>query len=294
MFEHVPIMPQEILAHLAIQPGSVVADVTAGGGGHLKLLAEAVGPTGLVIALDKDSRAHDLDAAGGVAKLFPQVRLFKASFSELPQILASQKIKHLDALLCDLGVSSPQLDTKERGFSFQSNGPIDMRMDRDHGLTAYELIQSMSEVDLANLIYQYGEERQSRLIARVIKMQKNLPNSTSELAHLIARVYKGPRGRIHPATRTFQALRIAVNQELLELEILLQNLNGLIVPNGRVAFISFHSLEDRPIKHFFKQHPESWKLLHKKPILASNQELSQNKRAHSAKLRIAQRISTEY
>lgn len=290
MFEHLPIMPQEILLNLDIKPGSIVADITAGGGGHLRLLAQAVGPTGLVIALDKDSRAHELDAAGGVANEFKQVRLFKATFSELPQILADQKIKALDALLCDLGVSSPQLDTDERGFSFRHNGPIDMRMDQEHGLTAYELIRETSETDLANLIYRYGEERQSRLIARAIKMQKNLPDSTLELASLIARVYKGPRGRIHPATRTFQALRIAVNQEIGELESLLASLDELIAPNGKAAFISFHSLEDRPIKHFFKQHPESWWVLHKKPIIASELELSINKRAQSAKLRIAQRV----
>ncbi|MEI6789603.1 MAG: 16S rRNA (cytosine(1402)-N(4))-methyltransferase RsmH [Myxococcaceae bacterium] len=290
MFEHLPIMPQEILLNLDIKPGSIVADITAGGGGHLRLLAQAVGPTGLVIALDKDSRAHELDAAGGVANEFKQVRLFKATFSELPQILADQKIKALDALLCDLGVSSPQLDTDERGFSFRHNGPIDMRMDQENGLTAYELIRETSETDLANLIYRYGEERQSRLIARAIKMQKNLPDSTLELASLIARVYKGPRGRIHPATRTFQALRIAVNQEIGELESLLASLDELIAPNGKAAFISFHSLEDRPIKHFFKQHPESWWVLHKKPITASELELSINKRAQSAKLRIAQRV----
>ncbi|MEI6805770.1 MAG: 16S rRNA (cytosine(1402)-N(4))-methyltransferase RsmH [Myxococcaceae bacterium] len=291
MFEHLPIMPEEVLENLAIQPGSIVADITAGGGGHLRLLAEAVGPTGLVIALDKDARAHELDAAGGVAKEFKQVKLFKATFSELPRILAEQKIKNLNALLCDLGVSSPQLDTDERGFSFRHDGPLDMRMDQEAYPSAYELIRQTSETDLANLIYKYGEERQSRRIAKAIKYEKNLPDSTLGLANIIMRAYAGPRGKIHPATRTFQALRIAVNSELGELESLLSNLDKLMAPNGRVAFISFHSLEDRPIKHYFKQHPESWRVLHKKPIIASELELSQNKRATCAKLRIAERIN---
>lgn len=289
MFEHLPIMPQEVLENLAIQPGSVVADVTAGGGGHLRLLAEAVGPTGLVIALDKDSRAHELDAAGGVAKEFKQIKLFKATFSELPKILAEQNIQTLGGLLCDLGVSSPQLDTDTRGFSFRHDGPLDMRMDQDAYPSAYDLIKQTSETDLANLIYKYGEERQSRRIAKAIKYEKNLSDSTLALANIVMRAYAGPRGKIHPATRTFQALRIAVNQELFELESLLSNLDSLIKPGGRTAFISFHSLEDRPIKHYFKQHPESWRVLHKKPIIASELELSSNKRAQSAKLRVAEK-----
>lgn len=290
MFEHLPVMLREVMENLAIRPGSMVADVTAGGGGHLKLLAEAVGPAGTVIALDKDNQAHALDAAGGVSATFKQVKLFKATFSELPQILAQQKIKALDALLCDLGVSSPQLDTHERGFSFRQDGPLDMRMDQSSYPTAYELIQQTSETDLANLIYKYGEERQSRRIARAIKSEKNLPNSTLALASIISHAYVGPRSKIHPATRTFQALRMAVNQELSELEFLLSHLEKLMAPKGRVAFISFHSLEDRPIKHYFKQRPESWRVLHQKPIIASEFELSHNKRAKSAKLRIAERI----
>lgn len=291
MFEHLPIMPREVIENLALKPGSIVADVTAGGGGHLKLLAEAVGPTGLVLALDKDARAHELDAAGGVAKAYPQVKLFKATFSELPRIMAEQNIKALDGLLCDLGVSSPQLDTDTRGFSFRNDGPLDMRMDQEAYPSAYELIKNTSETDLANLIYKYGEERQSRHIAKAIKQEKNLPDSTLGLANIIMRAYRGPRGKIHPATRTFQALRIAVNHELAELESLLANLDKIMAPHGRVAFISFHSLEDRPIKHYFKEHPESWRVLHKKPLIATELELSQNKRASSAKLRIAERIN---
>ena len=234
------------------------------------------------------------DAAGGVAQEFKQIRLFRATFSELPQILADQKINALDALLCDLGVSSPQLDTDTRGFSFRHDGPLDMRMDQDSYPSAYELIKQTSETDLANLIYKYGEERQSRRIAKAIKAERNLADSTLALANIILRAYAGPRGKIHPATRTFQALRITVNQELFELESLLSHLDQLIKPNGRVAFISFHSLEDRPIKHYFKQHPESWRVIHKKPIIASESELAINKRAQSAKLRIAERREQIY
>lgn len=290
-FEHQPIMPQEILSNLAIQPGCIVVDVTAGGGGHLRLLAGATGPTGTVIALDQDARAHQRDAAGGVAEEFKQVRLFHACFADLERVLKQENILSIDALLCDLGVSSPQLDTPERGFSLKHDGPIDMRMNPEQGQTAYELIQDSSETELANIIYQFGEERLSRRIARVIKLEKSLPNSTLALANLVARVCRGPRTRIHPATRTFQALRIAVNGELSQLEALLGSLESITRPGARVAFISFHSLEDRLIKHFFKNRPLTWKVLHKKPLTASESELSINRRSQSAKLRLAERIN---
>ncbi|MES2504189.1 MAG: 16S rRNA (cytosine(1402)-N(4))-methyltransferase RsmH [Myxococcota bacterium] len=291
MFSHIPVMPTEVLEALALAPGMIVADVTAGGGGHLRLLAEAVGPNGQVIALDKDPRAHELDAAGGVAKEFPQVKLVRATFSELPQVLSDLGLTHLDGLLADIGVSSPQLDTPERGLSFKNDGPLDMRMNPDADLSALELIQSSSETTLANLIYEFGEERQSRPIARAIKAEKNLADSTTALAAIIARAYRGPRGKIHPATRTFQALRIAVNHELDELKALLSNLTSVIKPDGKAAIISFHSLEDRLVKNFFKENRESWLALTKKPVIPSDAEMSQNPRARSAKLRTAQRVN---
>lgn len=308
MFKHLPVMSHETLEALALQSGFVVADVTAGGGGHLALLAQAVGPKGCVFALDQDPRAHELDAAGGVACKFPWVRLIQAPFSELPQILKipfnppllkGEEIPPfekggpggiLDALLADLGVSSPQLDTAERGLSFKHDGPLDMRMNTHAGITAYELIQHSSEEALANLIYELGEERLSRRIAKSIKAEKNLSNSTVAIANLITRAYRGPRTKIHPATRTFQALRMAVNHELDELKSLLSTLNTVIKPGGRVVIISFHSLEDRLVKNFFKENKQSWRVLHKKPLVPSEAELSENPRSRSAKLRVAERV----
>ena len=285
MFVHVPVMPREVLEGLALRPGMAVADLTAGGGGHLRLIAEAVGPTGQVLGYDQDSRAHELDAAGGVAAEYPWVKLTQARFSSIGSV------RQFDALLADLGVSSPQLDTPERGLSFMQDGPLDMRMDTHSGKTAYELIGELSEEQLANVIYQYGEERLSRRIARAIKWVKPLPDSTVALADIIKRSYRGPRTKIHPATRTFQALRIAVNHELDELEALLGSLKGLMKIGGRVAIISFHSLEDRQVKNFFRSHPETWRIITKKPLTASDEELSINPRSRSAKLRIAERIN---
>ncbi|MBL4818987.1 MAG: 16S rRNA (cytosine(1402)-N(4))-methyltransferase RsmH [Deltaproteobacteria bacterium] len=308
MYTHASVLPTEILDGLRLQSGSMVADVTAGGGGHLKLIAEAVGSTGRVLALDQDPRAHEPDAAGGVAQEYPWVKLIRARFSELEQVLkeTGSRVKPgmtkdgpgmtietplLDALLADIGVSSPQLDDASRGLSFRQDGPIDMRMDPTSGISAYELIQQSSEEELANIIYNYGEERHSRRIARVIKNEKNLSNSTLALANLVARAYRGPRARIHPATRTFQALRIAVNHELEELESLLNQLPRCVKIGGRVAIISFHSLEDRLVKNFFRNNKEDWKIINKKPIIANESELKSNPRAKSAKLRIAERVN---
>ncbi len=285
MFVHVSVMPKEVLEGLALRPGMTVADLTAGGGGHLALIAEAVAQTGRVFGYDRDPRAHELDAAGGVAVKYPWVKLIQAPFSSI-----SSEVQ-FDGVLADLGVSSPQLDTPERGLSFMQEGPLDMRMDTSSGETAYELIQELSEEELANVIYQYGEERLSRRIARAIKFVKPLPDSTLALADIIKRAYRGPRSKIHPATRTFQALRIAVNHELDELERLLASLASLVKPGGRAAIISFHSLEDRLVKNYFRNHPEAWRILTKKPLVASDEELSVNPRARSAKLRIAERVN---
>jgi 16S rRNA (cytosine1402-N4)-methyltransferase len=299
-FEHLPVMPKEVFEDLALTSTSIAVDVTAGGGGHLALMAKAIGPNGRVIGLDRDLRAHQLDAAGGVAKEYaPYVKLFHAPFSELPDVLASEGIEQIDALLCDLGVSSPQLDDADRGFSFMRDGPLDMRMDSTSGLTAYQLIEQTSEEDLANIIFNYGEERLSRRIARSIKKRWPIPDSTLALANLIAGSVGGKRGRIHPATRTFQALRIAVNHELDELDSLLTSVFKLLAPKGRAVFISFHSLEDRRIKQAFKKAADKssgktpeWRILHKKPLQASDEEIEINPRARSAKLRTIEKLDS--
>ncbi len=296
-YKHLPVMAAEVMEDLALSEGKLAVDVTAGGGGHLALIAEAVGQNGRVIALDRDPRAHQRDAAIGVGDAYPgRILFFQAAFSELQDILASQRIEKVDALLCDLGVSSPQLDDASRGFSFLREGPIDMRMDTSKGSSAFELLAQLSEKDLANLIFEFGEERFSRRIAKIIHHAWPIPNSTLALADLIAKGL-GRRGKIHPATRTFQALRIAVNKELSELDQLLAMLPAIINLGGRVVFISFHSLEDRRVKHAFRELAKmsdgfrEWRILHKKPIEASAVEMRSNPRARSAKLRSIERLS---
>lgn len=299
-FEHLPVLPKETIELLDIRPGHVVVDTTSGGGGHLMLMAQAALPNGIVIGLDRDQRALEEDAAGRVKKAFgDSVRLVHARFSELPQVLQSLGIPRVDRLLCDLGVSSEQLDNQSRGFSFLRDGPLDMRMNPLAGLTALELIQTLSEKDLADTIYRLGEERHSRRIAKVLKEHWPLPNSTLAVADLIARSI-GRRERIHPATRTFQALRIAVNEELLELGSLLNNVPRLLNVGGRAAFISFHSLEDRLVKHAFrkavalsKNKPRAFQILTKKPIIAQDEETRANPRSRSAKLRGIERVTDE-
>lgn len=292
-FEHQPVLAKETLSLLNIEPGNVVVDTTSGGGGHLMLMARAALPNGVVVGLDRDPRALMPDAAGHVREHYPEVRLVNARFSELPRVLSKLGISKIDRLLCDLGVSSPQLDTDARGFSFMRDGPLDMRMDASHGLSAYELIESLSEKELADVIFKYGEERFSRRIARVIKEQWPIADSTLALADVIAKAV-GRRERIHPATRTFQALRIAVNDELGELAALLNCIPNLLSPRGRAAIISFHSLEDRMIKHAFRSAAKlspSFRVLTKKPIIADEEEVKTNPRSRSAKLRGLERIS---
>jgi 16S rRNA (cytosine1402-N4)-methyltransferase len=283
---HLPVMPDEVLALLSVRPGMTVVDCTAGGGGHLARLALAVGPTGRVLATDRDPRAHRDDAAGGVAKQFPAiVTLFHRPFSEIEGVLADAKVARVDAVFADLGVSSFQLDEGARGFSFRADAPLDMRMDTSKGETAAELIARVDEEELANLIFAFGEERKSRRVARVLK--RVLPTTTGEAARLVAGAVAEGHSRIHPATRTFQALRIAVNGELDQLDALLASLPNVLHEGGTAAILSFHSLEDRRVKNAFKQ--PGYRLLTKRPTTASEDECARNPRSRSAKLRAAVR-----
>lgn len=281
---HIPVMLDEVLGQLDVREGQIVLDCTAGGGGHLRALAERVGPSGRVVALDRDLRAHRDDAAGGVARAFnDRVTLVHESFANARAALDALGIERVDALFADLGVSSYQLDERERGFSFEGDAPLDMRMDTSRGETAAELIARLDEEDLANVIYELGEERMSRRIARGIKRAPM--RTTRELADAVTRAAGGRRGRIHPATRTFQALRIAVNGELDELDALLAALPDLVRPGGRVAILSFHSLEDGRVKRWFRQ--GGYTPLTKRPLVAGDEENHRNPRSRSAKLRSA-------
>jgi 16S rRNA (cytosine1402-N4)-methyltransferase len=283
---HVPVMLHEVVEALAVQPGHVVVDATAGGGGHLAAFAERVGPRGRVIALDKDARAAADDAAGGVVRRYAdRAVLVLRPFSEVHEALVAAGAERADALFADLGVSSFQLDEAARGFSFRADAPLDMRMDTSTGETAYELIERLDETALADVIFRLGDERHSRRIARVIK--RAMPKTTTQLADLVAGAVRGDGKwqRIHPATRTFQALRIAVNRELEELDGLLASLPSVMTPGGRVAILSFHSLEDRRVKMRFKE--DGFLPLTKKPIEPIDDEIERNPRARSAKLRAA-------
>jgi 16S rRNA (cytosine1402-N4)-methyltransferase len=289
---HVPVLPAEVLDALAIAPGQTVVDATAGAGGHARLLAERVGPTGRLIGLDQD--AAMLELAGPRLQGLP-VTLVHANFDRLREVLSELGVDKVDAALADLGFCSDQMDDPERGLSFNQPGPLDMRLDTTQGEPASALLKRLSERDLADLIYQYGEERFSRRIARkIVEVCKRTPlQTTQDLADLVRGCVPRPRGQRHPldpATRTFQALRIAVNDELGALDRLLAALPGCVKPGGRVAIISFHSLEDRRAKQAFRER-STWEALTRKPVQAGEDEVRNNPRARSAKLRVA--IRTE-
>jgi 16S rRNA (cytosine1402-N4)-methyltransferase len=296
-------MPTEVMSYFSELSGKTIIDATAGGGGHLNLLAELVGPKGLVIAFDRDPRAHQDDASLGVAKHYPNtIKLFQRPFSEIKSTLKELGIESIDGLLCDLGVSSNQLDDPARGFSFQSNGPIDMRMDTESGLSAFEWLAHTKESDIADVIFNLGGERKSRQIAARIKKDWPIEDSTLVLAKLVLSAIRQKKwSKIHPATRTFQAIRMAVNGEVSELTTLLNDLPDILAPGGVAVFLSFHSVEDRLIKNRFRElaHKNRFKdeegahfaLLTKKPVMAGEGEVDENRRSRCAKLRALKRVS---
>ncbi|MBX9653500.1 16S rRNA (cytosine(1402)-N(4))-methyltransferase RsmH [bacterium] len=292
---HIPVLLNEVLTLLDIQPGQTIVDATVGLGGHSREIAERLGPTGRLIALDQDPES--LRRAREVVSGCP-VEWVHSNFGRIKEALQNLDTPQVDGLLADLGVSSPQLDQAERGFSFRRDGPLDMRMDSTAGPTAAELIAQLSERDLAWVFWEYGEERFSRQVAkRIVEARRKEPiRTTGELADLVRSVVPRPRGEhrrggagLDPATRVFQALRIAVNDELGSLDSLLAAMPSVIKPGGRVAIISFHSLEDRRVKHAFKDR-ETWQNLTKSIIVASDEEMRINSRSRSAKLRGARRL----
>ena len=280
-FEHLSVLSRELIAGLEIIPSGVYLDATAGGGGHSELILSQ-GEDIKLTAIDRDETAIAAVKAR-LADYDRQVELWQGNFADYkPEIL-------FDGILADLGVSSPQLDVAERGFSFRAEAPLDMRMDRSQRTTAAEIVNHWKEVSLADLIYEYGEERFSRRIAKKIVQQRPF-RTTTELANAIASTVPGKyrHGRIHPATRTFQALRIEVNQELKSLEKLIEKAPGWLKPGGKIGIISFHSLEDRIVKHRFRG-SELLEVITKKPIVAEPDEQRNNPRSRSAKLRFARR-----
>jgi 16S rRNA (cytosine1402-N4)-methyltransferase len=300
-FKHVPVLLSEVLAGLAPHSGGRYVDGTLGGGSHAAAVLDASAPDGRLLGIDADPAA--LAAAGArLAAFGERARLVHGNFREIGRLAREHGFDGVDGLLLDLGVSSHQLDTPERGFSFAADAPLDMRLDPTAGATAADLVNETPEGELADLIYRYGEERGSRRVARFIAeaRRKRPIETTGELAELVARALGGRHGKLHPATRTFQALRIAVNRELESLELALPQAVDLLAPVGRLAVISFHSLEDRIVKLFFRsesgyggsEQPARLQIITKKPIEAGEQEARANPRSRSAKLRIAERVGT--
>jgi 16S rRNA (cytosine1402-N4)-methyltransferase len=289
---HLPVLLAGVLEGLAPRPGGRYIDGTLGGGGHAAALLEASRPDGRLLGIDADQDA----LIASRARLEPfgkRAQIVHGNFRTIGAIAEAHGLVRVDGVLLDLGVSSHQLDSPSRGFSFQGDAPLDMRLDQSEGPTAADLIQELPEGELADLIFRYGEERGSRRVARFIgeARRRGRITSTGELAAVVARALGGRHGRIHPATRTFQALRIAVNDELGSLEAALPQAVGLLAPGGRLAVISFHSLEDRIVKLFFRAEAAQGRLqiLTKKPIEATEEEARSNPRSRSAKLRVAER-----
>jgi 16S rRNA (cytosine1402-N4)-methyltransferase len=272
---------------LDIQPGMRVVDGTLGGGGHARLLADSVGPEGLVIAIDRDPLAIERGARE-MAGL--PVRFAQANYRDLPEVLDAVGIDSVDRVLLDVGLSSDQLADTERGFSFDSDGPLDLRFDPTEGEPAWRLVNRMRPETLADIIFEFGEERYSRRIARRIATARGKEpiRSAREFARIVTaaipRQYPPPR--IHPATRTFQALRIAVNEELKSLRIALERIPTRLAVGGRLAVISFHSLEDRLVKEAFRNR-QFWEPLTRGLVEAGAAEVARNPRSRSAKLRVA-------
>lgn len=285
MSAHTSVLLAEVLDQLAPREGMRIVDATLGRGGHSEALLEAGAE---VFGIDRDSEAIE-ESRARLERFGPRFTAIHGTFGEARTQLDALGIGRVDAVLADLGVSSPQLDQAERGFSFRSEGPLDMRMDPSKGPSASDLIAELEESELADVLYQLGEERRSRPIARAIKRfeREGRLRTTLDLRAAVVTVL-GPRrsGGIDPATRTFQALRLAVNRELDELRALLNAIPDLLVDGGAIAIISFHSLEDRAVKHHFKADPRLSPTT-KKPIVGSEEELRDNPRARSAKLRVA-------
>ncbi|MCZ2344448.1 MAG: 16S rRNA (cytosine(1402)-N(4))-methyltransferase RsmH [Bacteroidales bacterium] len=284
--QHVPVLFEETLRLLAPQPGEIWVDCTLGGAGHAAGIVERLGTSGRLIGCDQDSTM--LGRAKQRLLGFP-VTYVHANFEQLGDVLANLGLPTVDGILADLGFASDQMDDPQRGLSFREDGPLDMRLDLANGQTAADLVNRLSEQALADIFYEYGEERKSRWVAkRIIERRKEKPfEKTSELAELVRRCV--PRsGHIDPATRVFQALRIAVNDELGALDRLLASLPSCVRSGGRVGIISFHSLEDRRVKLAFQR--ETWTPKTKKPATASDAEIQRNPRSRSAKLRVAKRV----
>jgi 16S rRNA (cytosine1402-N4)-methyltransferase len=291
---HVPVLLEEVLEYLNVRAGGVICDATLGLAGHSSEIAKRLGGKGRLIGFDRDPEAMEAakvrleEVRAELGEEMPEVVFEPRAFSEASSVIEPGS---LDGLLADFGVSSLQLDEAHRGFSFRSEGPLDMRMDTRSGETAEQVVNQEDENELADLIYEFGEERRSRRIARAIVRARPI-TTTAELARIVSAAAPSMKGdKIHPATRTFQALRIRVNNELGEIQSLLKSAGSLLKPGGRLVLISFHSLEDRLVKDAFREAGKAkvFEVLTKKPVVADEQEQMRNPRSRSAKMRAAEK-----
>lgn len=304
--QHIPVLIKEVLKALSPHRGGRYIDATLGGGGHAEAILKASAPDGQLLGLDVDPRA--------IKRVKERLRPFenriiivKSNFRDIQTVAHQHHFDQVDGILLDLGISSFHLNEAQQGFSFQQAGPLDMRMDPSSGPTAAEIVNTLEEADLANILYRYGEERRSRHIARTIIQHRPI-STTTQLAEVVVKaIGRKPRSRIHPATRTFQALRIYVNDELGALEEVLPQALSLLKTGGVLAVITFHSLEDRIVKHYFRQesrdcicpphtlicqcgHKAQIKELTRKGIVPSAEEIASNPRSRSARLRAARKL----
>ncbi|MFQ5681395.1 MAG: 16S rRNA (cytosine(1402)-N(4))-methyltransferase RsmH [Candidatus Omnitrophota bacterium] len=294
--EHKPVMSKEIVSCLDLAPGKVVLDCTVGMGGHSALILPKILPGGRLIAMDRDEECLEY-ARRRLQDLSPNISFIHNDFRNFDRALDIAGVDKVDAMLFDLGVCSLQLDTPERGFSIKRDAPLDMRMDRSSYISAYDLVNNLTESEISSILRTFGQERWHNRIARyLVRAREQEPIATT--GQLTAVVLKAmPRGfgyqRIHPATRTFQAFRIAVNRELESLDEALLKAVDYLSPGGKICVISFHSLEDRVVKNVFRGfcHQGKISLVHSKPLVPSGEEISENPRSRSAKLRVAQLTS---
>ncbi len=308
-YRHTPVLPAEVTQHLSLHPGSIIVDCTLGGAGHAKRIAESIQPDGILVGIDQDDAA--LTAAADTLRLGRQAILVKGNFGDLDRLLTEAGIAYADGFLFDLGVSSPQLDVPERGFSYHEDAPLDMRMDpAGGGPSAADVVATYSEAELSRVIREYGEERwASRIAAFIVAARGRRPIlTTTDLVEVIKAAIPAAARRSgpHPARRTFQALRMEVNQELEVLERGLRAAVGWLAPGGRIVVISYHSLEDRTVKRVFSElatgctcPPELpvcscgsepvVRIVTRRPVVPTEREIEENPRARSAKLRVAER-----
>ena len=309
--EHIPVLLAEVVAALRPRAGGAYVDCTVGGGGHARALLDASSPSGRLLGLDADPAAAER-AREALRAFGRRAVVVNQPFTRLLAVARAEEFLPADGVLMDLGLSSYQLEEAGRGFSFQVEAPLDMRYDPRQGVTAADLVNSLSEGELADIIYRYGEERRARAVARaIVKERAKRPlATTTQLARLVAGVVRGRPGGIHPATRTFLALRLAVNRELEALAQALPQAVEVLRPGGRLAVITFHSLEDRVVKQFLHTeaagcicppglpacvcgHRPRVSLVNKKPIVPTGEEVAMNPRSRSAKLRVAERLEDQ-